>query len=547
MIEVKASTRVKDYQVTDAGIQTWVARGAGFDVERIELAHINKPVRLSGRRRLPRPLHARRRDRRGRAAAGADSRVDRRRAARSRRPDAGRSPSARTATIRSPASSRHSAHPPPPNTRSDLLPHGRKLARQLRDEGFADLRAVPARAPVARRSPARSGAPPRAARPSCCPAPAKRWRPSPGRATSSISKPSGRRCRCGETRVRIRRSRCSGRATGRTPTARSRNRRPSSTPSGNDPRRAFAESLVAAIGDTGPIMVYNASFERGVLLQLAEAYADLGPALRAMADRLFDLLPLVRAHYYHPAMMGSWSIKRVLPTIAPDLDYANLDDVQSGDMVEPVYFEMIDPATSAERRKTLEDALRTYCARDTLALVKVAQFLAGADSAAGPVRRRRTDAGSTSRSTSAWKRSAQEPLQCIFLVGKDVDHQAKVRSQPQSKLFRMNVLRMRHYRRDNRAFAFEGPLFDHQEAVDKRWDRDSGETRQIDEQLCLAVSPAVCESARNVRYRFDKRTLAAGSLVTEAFPDFQMFWHVHERPLRCRGRRAGCHGMSLLR
>ena len=44
-------------------------------------------------------------------------------------------------------------------------------------------------------------------------------------------------------------------------------------------------------------------------------------------------------------------------------------------MVEPVYFEMIDPATSPERRKALEDALLTYCSRDTLALVKVAEFL----------------------------------------------------------------------------------------------------------------------------------------------------------------------------
>ena len=114
---------------------------------------------------------------------------------------------------------------------------------------------------------------------------------------------------------------------------------------GRRPAPRVRRGLVAAIGDTGPIMVYNASFERSVLLQLADAFPDLAPALHAMADRLFDLLPFVRAHYYHPAMMGSWSIKRVLPTIAPDLDYANLDDVQSGDMVEPVYFEMIDPAT----------------------------------------------------------------------------------------------------------------------------------------------------------------------------------------------------------
>jgi hypothetical protein len=122
-------------------------------------------------------------------------------------------------------------------------------------------------------------------------------------------------------------------------------------------------------------MVYNMSFERGVVLQMAGDFPDLAPALQAVANRLFDLLPLVRAHYYHPLMMGSWSIKRVLPTIAPDLDYANLDGVQSGDMVEPVYFEMIDPATPLERRKALEGALLTYCARDTLALVKVAEFL----------------------------------------------------------------------------------------------------------------------------------------------------------------------------
>jgi hypothetical protein len=144
---------------------------------------------------------------------------------------------------------------------------------------------------------------------------------------------------------------------------------------GDDPRRPFAESLVAAIGDGGTIIVYNASFERSVLLQLADAFPDLAPALRGMAGRLFDLLPFAREHYYHPAMMGSWSIKRVLPTIAPDLDYANLAAVQSGDMVEPVYFEMIDANTPPARRHALADALLTYCARDTLAMVRVARFL----------------------------------------------------------------------------------------------------------------------------------------------------------------------------
>ncbi|MBK7792617.1 MAG: DUF2779 domain-containing protein, partial [Betaproteobacteria bacterium] len=128
-----------------------------------------------------------------------------------------------------------------------------------------------------------------------------------------------------------------------------------------DPRRPFAAALVAAIGDDGPILVYNAVFERGVILELAAAFPDLASRLQELAGRLFDLLPFTREHYYHPAMMGSWSIKAVLPTIAPDLDYANLDDVQSGEMVEPVYFEMIDPATSAERRAALERALLISC------------------------------------------------------------------------------------------------------------------------------------------------------------------------------------------
>jgi len=50
-------------------------------------------------------------------------------------------------------------------------------------------------------------------------------------------------------------------------------------------------------------------------------------------------------------------------------------------MVEPVYFEMIDPATPAERRRMLEIALLTYCERDTLAMVRLAKFFAEARSA----------------------------------------------------------------------------------------------------------------------------------------------------------------------
>jgi len=35
-------------------------------------------------------------------------------------------------------------------------------------------------------------------------------------------------------------------------------------------------------------------------------------------------------HYYHPDQHGSYSIKAVLPTVAPELDYGELDEVQDG-------------------------------------------------------------------------------------------------------------------------------------------------------------------------------------------------------------------------
>ena len=145
--------------------------------------------------------------------------------------------------------------------------------------------------------------------------------------------------------------------------------------SGEPPMRAFAESLIATLGSEGPILVYSA-YEKRILNELASAYSDLAPALQALVARLVDLQPITRRHYYHPAMKGRWSIKAVLPTVAPDLDYASLGEVQDGTAAQAAYAELIDPATDAARKQELEHALREYCKLDTLAMVRLARFLA---------------------------------------------------------------------------------------------------------------------------------------------------------------------------
>ncbi|HHJ19242.1 MAG TPA: DUF2779 domain-containing protein [Gammaproteobacteria bacterium] len=143
---------------------------------------------------------------------------------------------------------------------------------------------------------------------------------------------------------------------------------------GNSPMRHFAESLIEGLGVSGPVIVYNAAFEKRIIRGLAQMLADLAPALEAIIDRVFDLLPVARNHYYHPAMQGSWSIKSVLPTIAPDLDYQRLEGVQHGGEAQEAYLECIHPETSSERKLELERHLTEYCALDTLAMVRIAHY-----------------------------------------------------------------------------------------------------------------------------------------------------------------------------
>lgn len=142
----------------------------------------------------------------------------------------------------------------------------------------------------------------------------------------------------------------------------------------DDPRRAFAEQLLATVGETGPVFVYNRSFEVGRLQELAQGNPDLAPGLMALIARVVDLKTLTEQFYCHPAMKGRWSLKAVLPTVAPELAY---DDLAIGDgaAASEAWQEIYHPETSEARRATLYTELSQYCARDTLALVRLAHFL----------------------------------------------------------------------------------------------------------------------------------------------------------------------------
>lgn len=144
---------------------------------------------------------------------------------------------------------------------------------------------------------------------------------------------------------------------------------------GTDPRRPCAEALIAAIPQAATIIAYNAAFEKRVLRDLARDLPDLAEPLLAMEARTVDLLPVAREHWYHRDQRGSWSIKAVLPTLTA-LDYNGLE-VKDGGNAQQAWLEAADPACTPDRRWAIEEALKAYCARDTLAMVEVMRALAG--------------------------------------------------------------------------------------------------------------------------------------------------------------------------
>ncbi len=144
--------------------------------------------------------------------------------------------------------------------------------------------------------------------------------------------------------------------------------------SGAPPMRRLAESLIRVLGSSGPVLMYT-SYEKRIISALADGFPDLAGTLHAIIDRLVDLKPATEQNYYHPDMTGSWSLKAVLPVIAAGIEYGELEGIQEGTAASEGYLEVIDPATPEPRRAELKDQLLRYCKLDSEAMVRLVRFL----------------------------------------------------------------------------------------------------------------------------------------------------------------------------
>lgn len=143
--------------------------------------------------------------------------------------------------------------------------------------------------------------------------------------------------------------------------------------SDQDSRELFIKSLVENLQYDGDILVYNIGFERGRLKELIRSFPQYEHDLQKIIDRMKDLMiPFKEKWYYVPEMQGSYSIKKVLPALVPDLTYKDLS-INKGDVASLEFLNL--RKKSLEEQEKIRKDLLEYCKMDTFAMFKILEVL----------------------------------------------------------------------------------------------------------------------------------------------------------------------------
>jgi hypothetical protein len=141
-----------------------------------------------------------------------------------------------------------------------------------------------------------------------------------------------------------------------------------------DPRPEFLNRLRDCIGDEGTVVVYNESFEKGVLTKLAESFPEHAVWIENVKRRFVDLLkPFQSFNYYHPEQHGSASIKSVLP-VWTGHSYTNLE-IKEGGQASLEFLRVTFGDVQEMERQKVRQQLERYCGLDTEGMVWILEHL----------------------------------------------------------------------------------------------------------------------------------------------------------------------------
>ena len=146
-----------------------------------------------------------------------------------------------------------------------------------------------------------------------------------------------------------------------------------------DPRIEQAQPLADILAKAGSIVAYNVSFEQRCIESIAKLNEDLAEKLRASYPKFVDLIdPFRKGWAYFRGMKGSNSIKRVYASMFPDaeLNYQGLK-IADGGAASTVLKSLAETSFkgSSAELEALRHDLRKYCELDTLAMVAIWRYL----------------------------------------------------------------------------------------------------------------------------------------------------------------------------
>ncbi len=134
--------------------------------------------------------------------------------------------------------------------------------------------------------------------------------------------------------------------------------------------------LEADIGSTGTVLVWWEGFEKTCNDLMGRMAPEHASFLAGVNDRVIDLMvPFSKGYYKDKDFYGSASIKKVLPVLAPELSYGDMD-IQEGASAQRLWMQSVyeNVHSDQEKAKIMEN-LRKYCELDTYAMVRIFEFL----------------------------------------------------------------------------------------------------------------------------------------------------------------------------
>jgi predicted RecB family nuclease len=141
-----------------------------------------------------------------------------------------------------------------------------------------------------------------------------------------------------------------------------------------DPRPAFIKTLMAQIEEEGSIIVYNKAFEQTRIRELSRDFPIFAESLLNLNKRMADLMePFRNQLLYLPGMKGSYSIKMVLPALAPEITYDDLE-IREGNTASLIYYSLYDDKDQTSIINKRENLLK-YCEMDTMAMVHLLEVI----------------------------------------------------------------------------------------------------------------------------------------------------------------------------